>query len=393
MEFIDFHLSQELLKAIKDCRFSQATKVQEEVIPAILQGKDVVVKAKTGSGKTSAFAIPIIEAIDTLITQPKVLIITPTRELAVQVCDEVSKLGVHKEIKSIAVYGKQSIQGQIEKLNEGLHIIVGTPGRIKDLISRQAIQASHINCLVLDEADELVNRGFFQDIIDIMNHLAKERQTLLFSATMPPEIQDLCQTYLDQPHWVEVIEAGPKIKEIHYYVEDKWKFLRLRDIIETIKPFNCIIFCNTQANVDNLYNRMRQVGMKPSRLHGGMKQAQRLKTINSFREGNIQYLLATDLVARGIHIDSLDLVVNYDVPQIPEIYVHRIGRTGRVGEEGMAVSLFTPSDDFYKEELEKYLASKIIFTELGSLEIGQPQLHLSNSEKRLIKYNPSKKDI
>lgn len=392
MNFIDFNLSDPVIKAINEHRFVEATKVQQVVIPAILAGKDVVVKAKTGSGKTGAFAIPIIEKIDTIITSPKVLIMTPTRELADQVCDEISSLGIYKAINCIAVYGKKPIQTQINRLKETIHVVVGTPGRVNDLIRRQALKLDQIDFFVLDEADELINRGFFEDVIDIMNQLLNPHQTLLFSATMPVEINELCQTHFQDPYWVDIIEDAPKIKEINYLVEDKWKFLRFREIIETINPFNCIVFCNTRANVDDLYNRMRQVGIKPLRLHGGMKQRERLKTIDSFKEGNVQCLLATDLVARGIHIDSLDLVVNYDVPQIAENYVHRIGRTGRASENGIAVTLFTPSDDFYKQELENYLGTELTFTAFDDNEIDKPNIQLSKSEKRLIKYNIRKKD-
>jgi len=392
MKFSDFNLSETVTKAINECRFVEPTKVQQEVIPAILAGKDVVVKAKTGSGKTSAFAIPIIEKIDSTITSPKVLVITPTRELADQVCDEISTIGKYKKINSIAVYGKKSIQTQINQLSESVHIVVGTPGRINDLIRREVLKLDQIDYFVLDEADELVNRGFFDDVIDIIAQLPTTYQTLLFSATMPVEIQDLCQTYLHEPHWVDIIETAPNIKEINYFVEDKWKFLRLREIIENINPFTCIVFCNTQAQVDNLYNRMRQVGIKPLRLHGGMKQRERLKAIDSFKEGNVQCLIATDLVARGIHIDSLDLVVNYDVPQIAENYVHRIGRTGRVGEDGIAVTLFTPSDNLYKLELERYLGTEFTFKEFNDTTIDNPNIQLSKSEKRLLQYSPRSKD-
>lgn len=387
MNFTDFNLSETLIQAIQDCRFKEATKVQQEVIPVILEGKDVVVKAKTGSGKTSAFAIPIIENIRLESPLPTVLIITPTRELADQVSHEMSLLGKYKKIKSIAVYGKKPIQTQINQLKDAQHIVVGTPGRLKDLISRKALKLEDINYLVLDEADELINRGFFDDVIDIIHELPTIHQTLLFSATMSVEIQELCQTYMSEPHWVEIVEASPKIKEINYLVEDQWKFLRLRVVIATINPYTCIIFCNTQVKVEELYNRMRQVGMKPLRVHGGLKQKDRLKAIETFKKGDAQCLIATDLVARGIHIDSLDLVVNYDLPQIPENYVHRIGRTGRVGEDGIAVTLFTPSDEPYKLELEKYLASAFSFSDFDNTTIENANINLSNSEKRLLQYS------
>jgi len=386
MKFSDFNLSEPVTKAINDLRFVEPTKVQQEVIPAILAGKDVVVKAKTGSGKTGAFAIPIVDKLDTLVTSPRVLVITPTRELAVQVCDEIITIGKYKKITSIVVYGKKPIQTQINQLKEPIHVVVGTPGRVNDLIRREALRLDRIDYFILDEADELFNRGFLEDITSIIDQLPKVYQTLLFSATMPYEIQALCNKYMHDPHWVEIIEDAPKIKEINYRVEENWKFLRLREVIERINPFNCIIFCNTQSKVDDLYNRMRQIGLKPLRLHGGMVQRERLKAIDSFKKGDVQCLIATDLVARGIHIDSLDLVVNYEVPQIAENYVHRIGRTGRVGEEGTAVTLFSPADDLYKQELEKYLGKAFTFSEFESNSTLNSTIQLSKSEKNLINY-------
>lgn len=386
MKFKDFNLSNPILKAIEDCRFTDATKVQEEVIPGILNGQNIVVKAKTGSGKTSAFAIPILEKLVERSVGPNVLILTPTRELAVQVQEEIATLSKYKHIKSLAVYGKKPIQSQINALEQGIHIVVGTPGRVTDLIIRDALKLDRIDYFILDEADELLNRGFFDDVIDVIDQLTHPHHTLLFSATMPSEVIDLCKLYVKEPQMFEIVEAAPIIDEFNYLVDDKWKFLRFRQIISIINPYTCLIFCNTRDQVENLYNRMRQVGIKPLRLHGGMKQKDRLKTINSFREGNVQCLIATDLVARGIHIDSLDLVINYDVPQIMENYVHRIGRTGRVGETGKAVTLFTPSDEEYKNELETYLGRKLEFRSFDKIDISTTELDLSKSEKQLMKY-------
>ena len=390
MDFTNFNLSESLMKGINHCRFIEPTKVQLEVIPAILQGRDVVVKAKTGSGKTGAFAIPILEKTNTLESSPSVLVLTPTRELAEQVQEEISKFSLYKDLKSIAVYGKKPIQAQINALKSGVNIVVGTPGRVTDLIIRDALKLENIDFFVLDEADELLNRGFFDDVINIIDLLKKPHQTLLFSATMPKEIQELCKLYIKEPHWVEIAEEAPDIKELNYYVKDEWKFLRFRQVITSINPFTCLIFCNTRNSVDDLYNRMRQVGIKPLRLHGGMKQKDRLKTIKSFREGNVQCLLATDLVARGIHIDSLDLVVNYDVPQIMENYVHRIGRTGRVGETGKAVTFFTSSDTEYKLELEEYLNRNLNLIEFDDMDF--TDIELSKSEKQMIDFEIVKDD-
>lgn len=388
MNFADFNLSQSVLQAIEENRFKAPTKVQEAVIPTILEGRDVVVKAKTGSGKTSAFAIPIIEKLDLAVSTPKVLVITPTRELADQVCNEITSLGNIKAINAMAVYGKKSIQVQIEQLQESMHILVGTPGRLNDLIRRKALILDSIDYLVLDEADELVNRGFFDEIIDIIHELPKTYQTLLFSATMPVQVKDLCEAYMKDAHWIEIEEDAPSIKELNYLVDEKLKFLKLRESIATINPYTCIIFCNTQLKVEELYNRMKQVGVKPLKLHGGLKQRERLKAIESFKQGDYQCLIATDLIARGIHIDSLDLVINYDIPEIAENYVHRIGRTGRVSESGLAVTLFTSNDTLHQEALEEYLGRTFDLIEVNGSNLDCSLLTLSKSEERLLAYKP-----
>lgn len=388
MNFADFNLSQSVLEAIEKNRFEAPTKVQEAVIPTILEGRDVVVKAKTGSGKTSAFAIPIIEKLDIEVSTPKVLIITPTRELADQVCNEITSLASIKTINAMAVYGKKSIQVQIEQLQESMHIVVGTPGRLNDLIRRKALVLESIDYLVLDEADELVNRGFFDEIIEIIHELPKTYQTLLFSATMPVQVKDLCEAYMKEAHWIEIEEAAPAIKELNFLVDEKLKFLKLRESIATINPYTCIIFCNTQLKVEELYNRMKQVGIKPLKLHGGLKQRERLKAIESFKQGDYQCLIATDLIARGIHIDSLDLVINYDIPEIAENYVHRIGRTGRVSESGLAVTLFTSNDALYQQALEEYLGRTFDLVEVNGSNLDCSLLTLSKSEERLLAYKP-----
>lgn len=384
MKFEAFNLSEEVNKSIKALRYEEATKVQEEVIPVILEGKDIVVKAKTGSGKTGAFAIPIVDKLENVAKTPKVLVITPTRELAIQVCDDFTKIGKYKAINSIVVYGKSSIQVQMDQLEAEVHVVVGTPGRLNELIRREALDLSGIEYFVLDEADELLNRGFLEDIESILDELPEVYNTQLFSATMPSEIEAICDEYMNEPVWIEIEEEAPKIRTYNYRVEDKWKFLRFREVLEGINPFTCLVFCNTQVSVNDLYNRMRQVGLKPLRLHGGMKQRERLKSINAFKKGDARCLIATDLAARGIHIDSLDLVINYEVPQIAENYVHRIGRTGRAFEEGVAVTFFPITDEIEQLELEKYLGTKFSFSEFDKPGSDDTKVQLSRSEKRLI---------
>lgn len=384
MKFSEFKLSEEVNQAIETLRYTEPTKVQKQVIPAILEGKDVVVKAKTGSGKTGAFVIPIVDKLVGMAAAPKVLVVTPTRELAVQVGADFENVGKHKGIKSMVAFGKSSIQTQMDKLDEGVHVVVGTPGRLSDLMIRGALKFDDIEYLVLDEADELLNRGFLEDIEFMLDEMPDKYHTHLLSATMPKEIEAICEEYMNEPTWIDIQEEAPKIKEMHYRVDDKWKFLRFREVLESVNPFSCLIFCNTKVSVNDLYNRMRQVGLKPLRLHGDMKQRDRLKSINTFKKGDARCLIATDLAARGIHIDSLDLVINYDVPEIPENYIHRIGRTGRVFETGTAVTFFPLTKEKDEEELEKYLGKAFVFDTFNEDKTDLSGAQLSRSEKKML---------
>ncbi len=376
MKFSSIRLSKEVMKAIDSLGFSEMTKVQEEVILKVLEYKDVVVKAKTGSGKTAAFAIPIVDNMTVEVKNPKALVLTPTRELAVQVCEEIGKIGRHKRIRSLVVYGKQSISMQINQLKQRVHVVVGTPGRVNDLIRRGELVLSDIDYFVLDEADELLRRGFLDDILETLSAMPSKITTLLFSATMPKEIQKICDEYMNNPKWVEIEEEAPVIHEVNYQVDDNWKFHRLQQVLDEINPYSCLIFCNTQKKVDELYSRMKMAKLKPLKLHGGMNQRDRLRAISSFKKGDAMCLVATDLAARGIHIDSLELVINYELPQIPENYIHRIGRTGRVNEEGIAVSFVSSTENKAKTDIEKLLGKSFIFNEIDntlSVEIDNTQ--------------------
>jgi len=384
MKFTKLKLSEEVMQSIKALRYDEPTKVQEEVIPAILEGQDLVVKAKTGSGKTGAFAIPIVDQLQGIEDSPKVLVITPTRELAAQVGADFDHFGKHKEISCLVAYGKSSIQVQMNRLEAKVQVVVGTPGRVCDLMIRGALKLDHIDYFVLDEADELLNRGFLEDIEFILEALPKNHHTQLFSATMPKEIEEICYNYMHEPRWIDVQDQGPAIKEVFYQVEDKWKFLRFREVLESLNPFSCLIFCNTKVSVNDLYNRMRQVGLKPLRLHGDMKQRERMKSINTFKKGDARCLIATDLAARGIHIDGLDLVINYEIPDIAENYIHRIGRTGRASEKGIAVTFFPPKEEKNQLDLETYLGKKIVFDVLDDEARSQSNVRLSRSEKKLL---------
>ncbi len=352
---LDFneYLSVDVKKAIDSLGFSKPTEVQSLIIGHIKEHKDAVVRAKTGSGKTAAFAIPIVDELDLETVSPRALVLTPTRELAVQVSEEFAAIGRYKRIRSLVVYGKQSISAQINQLRQRVHVVVGTPGRVNDLIRRGDLKLEELEFFVLDEADELLRRGFLDDVKACIEKMPSAVSTLLFSATMPDEIKGICDRYMKDPFWAEVDEEPPKIKEICLSTPESQKFSLLQHTLEHYKPFSCMIFCNTQKKVDQLHAQMKAAGMKPLKLHGGMNQRDRLRSIDSFRKGDAMCLTATDLGARGIHVDSLDLVINYEVPLIAENYIHRIGRTGRKNEEGIAVSFIDDTEKKAASDIEK----------------------------------------
>lgn len=355
-------LSEDVLKAIHEMGFRKPTKVQQLVMEYILNREDVVVKAKTGSGKTAAFAIPIVDNMPLTVRQPKALVLTPTRELAVQVSEEVAAIGRYKKIRSVVVYGKQNIMTQINQLKQRVHVVVGTPGRVMDLIRRGELRLHDMDYFVLDEADELLRRGFLDDIRFCIDQLPEEKTTLLFSATMPAEIKGICERYMKEPQWIEIEEAPPKIKETNVYGERVEKFELLQMTLHKQQPFTCMVFCNTKSEVDGLFARMKSAGWSVLKLHGDMNQRDRLRTIDSFKNGDVMCLIATDLAARGIHVDNLDLVVNYHLPHIAENYTHRIGRTGRKDEEGLSVSFIDASEMKEMKAIEKHLGIPLPIT-------------------------------
>ena len=357
-----FNISIEVVKALDIMGYTEPMPVQERVIEDIQAGSDLIVQSKTGSGKTGAFGIPIVDALDIEETLPQVLVLTPTRELAVQVCEEMADIGKYKKIRCLPVYGKQPIHIQLRQLKQRVHVVVGTPGRLGDLINRKNLDLSVIRYLVIDEADELLKRGFIEEVEAIIKKVPENRTTLLFSATMPEKIENICRQYMKDPDRIEVAsEEAPieTIKQSYLEVSDEWKFMRLREIIEERKPYSCMIFCNTRAKVDDLIEKMKVGRFACAPLHGAMAQKYRLKAISDFKEGRIQYLVATDLAARGIHVDKLDLVINYNVPNEMENYVHRIGRTGRAGEQGEAITFVNVHDITRWQEIQTFIGYKV----------------------------------
>lgn len=354
-------LEEVLLKSINLLGYAHATPVQEVAIPKLLEGCDLVIKSQTGSGKTAAFGIPILNQIVWEEREPQVLVLTPTRELAEQVKEEIFNLGRFKRIKVAAVYGKTPIRAQIKTLKERVHVVVGTPGRILDHLDRGTICLSKIKYFVLDEADEMLNMGFIEQIEDIISLLPSDHVTTLLSATIPERIANICEKYMKNPEFIEIEDhiKKPSIDQWLYDVQKSQKKSLLFDIITVVNPESCMIFCNTRNEVDAVSDALRKEGYPCDKLHGGMEQDDRTKVMRSFRKGDFRYLIATDVAARGIDIDNISLVVNYELPEEPEVYVHRIGRTGRKGDEGIAINLVSPSERNLLRAIETLIGEEI----------------------------------
>lgn len=369
--FKHYGFSEEILKALEKLGYETATEVQEQVIPLALEDKDIIVKSQTGSGKTAAFAIPICEKIQLEQRKPQVLVLTPTRELAVQVKEDISNISRFKRTRCAAIYGRQPIEVQKRELRQRVHIIVATPGRILDHIERKNVCLEEIKYLVIDEADEMLNMGFIDQVEALINMLPQNRVTMLFSATMPDEIEEICTKYMINPKKIEVDSKNPtmgKIQQVYYEIEENEKFDLLNKIIYTQRPDSCILFCNTREKVENLVQSMKEKDYFCSGLHGGMEQRDRLNTIQRFKRGEFHFLIATDVAARGIHIEDITHVINYDIPFEKESYVHRIGRTGRVDNEGIAITFVSHNEFRILNEIEEYVNYKIPKKEMPSEE-------------------------
>ena len=360
--FKDYHLSDELLKSIHLLNFNNPTKVQEQVIPAILEQKDVIIQSQTGSGKTAAFAIPICQLLDWNENKPQALVITPTRELAIQVREDIFNLGRFERLKVAAVYGKSPFHLQMKELKQKTHAVVGTPGRIIDHIERNTLDISKIKYLVIDEADEMLKMGFIEEVDKIIRKLPDHRVTIVLSATMPDHINDLCKRYMKNPLYVEVEEqtsTSDAISQERYEVSPLDKLELLKDLMTVENPDSCIIFCNTQVMVDEVYNALSKLNYAFDRIHGGMEQDDRIRVMKNFKKGLFRYLVATDVAARGIDIDNISLVINYDVPNTCEGYVHRIGRTGRMGNKGKSMIFASPYESRMMDSIHRFLGEEI----------------------------------
>ena len=356
-------LSPEMLKAVAQLGFEEASPIQAAAIPILLSGGDVVGQSQTGSGKTAAFAIPAIEKIDPTSKAVQVLMLCPTRELATQVADEVYKLTAFKrDIHCVPIYGGASYERQLFELKKGVQIVIGTPGRVMDHLERGTLKLDQLKVVILDEADRMLDMGFRDDIQTILEKTPQERQTVFFSATLSKPIRELIERFSRQPKTVKIEQREltvPTVEQWFYEISSRMKtesFIRLIDFYGYKLG---IIFCNTQRMVDELADALLAQGFSTDRLHGGIPQAQRTRVMNKFKNAEFEFLVATDVAARGIDVDALELVVNYDLPYDPEDYVHRIGRTGRAGKKGMAVTFVTGRDIYKLQFIERYTKTKI----------------------------------
>lgn len=346
MNFDDLKINDDIKSAINKMGFSKLTPIQTKAIPDALSGRDIIGQAQTGSGKTFAFSIPILNKIFIPDKSPQAIILCPTRELCIQVTEEIKKLSKDMDkVKILAVYGGQAIGRQIRVLNKGVHIIVGTPGRVIDHIERETLDLIGIETVVLDEADEMLDMGFREDIELILRHTPKQRQTLLFSATMRDDIKKITKLYQNNPKFIKISDSRktiPKIKQFSFKSDDRDKIEDLVKLIEYYDFNLWLIFCNTRRRVGFVYRNLKRSGYKVDSIHGDMTQKVRDKVMNKFRNGNISILVASDIAARGIDVSEIDVVVNYDIPQNPEDYIHRIGRTARAGDSGYAFNIVAP---------------------------------------------------
>ncbi|MFP7298384.1 DEAD/DEAH box helicase [Neobacillus niacini] len=393
--FEDYQLSEEINRALRVLKYDNPTEVQKEVIPKALKNLDLVVKSQTGSGKTASFAIPICEKMEWEEKNPQTLILTPTRELAVQVREDVTNIGRFKRIKAMAVYGKEPFSKQKEELKQKTHVVVGTPGRTLDHIERGTLELDKIKYLIIDEADEMLNMGFIDEVEAIIKELPEDRVTMVFSATLPKDVENLCHQYMMDPVHIDIGATGVTTNTIEHAlleVKDEEKVSLLKDVTVVENPDSCIIFCRTKENVEHVYAELEKAHYSCERLHGGLEQEDRFGVMDGFKMGNFRYLVATDVAARGIDIDNVTLIVNYDVPMEKESYVHRTGRTGRAGNKGKAITFATPYEVKFVKAIERYIGFEIPKVEGPTPEevtSGKAAFEEKLSGRRVVRNNKS----
>lgn len=370
-KFDEFDLDAKLLRAITEMGFEQPSPIQAKAIPVILQGKDIVGQAQTGTGKTAAFGIPLLQMINPKDKNLQAIVLSPTRELAIQIAEEMRKLSKFSHgIKILPIYGGQDITKQIRSLKGGIQVVIGTPGRVMDHMRRHTLKMEHVKMVVLDEADEMLNMGFRDDIETILTAIPEERQTILFSATMPKPIMEIARKFQKDSEIIKVVKKEltvPKIEQYYYEVKRRNKNEVLSRLLDIYAPKLSLVFCNTKKGVDELVEDLKGRGYFAEGLHGDMKQQQRDRVMKRFRNGQTDILVATDVAARGIDVDDVEAVFNYDLPQDDEFYVHRIGRTGRAGRNGIAFNFVFGKEIYKLRDIQRYCKTKIVAKPIPSV--------------------------
>ncbi|UFJ39410.1 DEAD/DEAH box helicase [Brevibacillus humidisoli] len=360
--FESFGLRPELMQGIQDLYYKQPTPIQAEAIPLILEGKDVIGQAQTGTGKTAAFVLPILDQLQLEKRDIQALILTPTRELSIQIAAEIEKLGKHLGVQTLSLHGGTDIERQISKLSRTVHIVVGTPGRVLDHLKRGTLHFGRISWLVLDEADKMLEMGFLEDVEQIIVSTPQDRQVLLFSATMPDQVKQLAHRFMKQPPHLKIDNRQrtvESIRQVCYVINQTDKMDALLDLIESTKPYLAIIFANTQQRVQVLTAHLQQQGYDAQALYGDLSQKKRETLMRDFRNVKFQFLVATDIAARGLDVEGVTHVFNYDIPSDVESYIHRVGRTGRAGQEGTAISFVSPRQKSLIQRFEKATRAEI----------------------------------
>ena len=372
IRFEELNLDAKILRAVTDMGFEAASPIQAKAIPLEIEGKDIIGQAQTGTGKTAAFGIPLLQKIDPKNKKLQAVVLCPTRELAIQVADEIRSLAKYMHgIKVLPIYGGQEIVKQIRSLKDGVQVIIGTPGRVMDHMRRKTIKFGQVHTVVLDEADEMLNMGFLEDMETILSELPEERQTVMFSATMPAAIAEIAKKFQKNPEIVKVVKKDltvPKVTQYYYEVKPKNKIEVMCRLLDMYAPKLSVVFCNTKRQVDELVLALQGRGYFAEGLHGDLKQIQRDRVMNGFRKGRTDILVATDVAARGIDVDDVEAVFNYDIPQDEEYYVHRIGRTGRAGREGKAFSLVVGKEVYKLRDIQRYCKTKIVPQPIPSID-------------------------
>ena len=392
--FEEFNLDKNIIKSLKNIKYEIPSKVQSKVIPQLLNNKDIIVKSKTGSGKTASFAIPLCEKVDINNNSVQGLIIAPTRELALQIKEEVQNIGRIKKVRCSAIFGKQPLKEQVAELKQRVHIVVATPGRIIDHIGRGTIDLSNIKFFIIDEADKMLNKGFVDDMESIMTKLPQNACKGMFSATIDDNINSVCEKYMKNIVRIEIKDEDKYIKkqisEFFINSEEENKYDLLKSIIYKECPHSVIVFANTRDKVDEIYKSMKKDKFTVGVIHGDMSQDKRLFIIKDFKENKFNILVSSDITSRGIHVDDVSLVINYEVPRDKENYVHRIGRTGRVDKLGKAITIVSNKEEKYLREIEEYTKNQIEeINEIDEREVSEGKNKFKILQENLLKNRKS----